>query len=184
MLVQQVPFPIKKLGSRIHVYEFTKDLTLRYETFEQLKPGLSSYPDNPKEAAASLKPLLNVAYSAIPRKRWACTPLVLKATAGLRMLGQKANDILLQVNDTLQASPFKVQDVGIMDGKDEGVFAWFTINYLLGKMDVGKETVAIMDLGGGSTQIVFESTTAIAKDHMVDFTYSNVTFRLYQHSFG
>ncbi|KAI9611504.1 hypothetical protein H4Q26_008457 [Puccinia striiformis f. sp. tritici PST-130] len=49
-----------------------------------------------------------------------------------------------------------------MDGADEGVYAWVTINYLLktiGPIPEGQKknmTAAVMDLGGASTQIVFE----------------------------
>ena len=46
-----------------------------------------------------------------------------------------------------------LQDVKILTGTDEGGFAWLTLNYLLGRL--GKdptETVAAIDLGGGSVQ--------------------------------
>lgn len=50
--------------------------------------------------------------------------------------------------------------VEIMDGKEEGVYAWITVNYLLNRIGnsegESRETAAVMDLGGGSTQIVFE----------------------------
>ena len=38
------------------------------------------------------------------------------------------------------------------------VFAWTTVNFLLHNLDKGHgaSTVGIMDLGGGSTQIVYE----------------------------
>ena len=42
--------------------------------------------------------------------------------------------------------------VGVMDGRNEGVYAWLTANYLLGTLEGG--TYAVLDLGGASTQIV------------------------------
>lgn len=57
-------------GSRVHVYRFLeKDdkLELQSDKFEQLKPGLSSYADDPKKAAESLKPLLEIALQTVPK---------------------------------------------------------------------------------------------------------------------
>jgi apyrase len=57
-------------GSRIHVFKFTKagqELKLISDTFMQLKPGLSSYRDEPDKAAASLKPLLDKALATVPK---------------------------------------------------------------------------------------------------------------------
>jgi len=81
-----------------------------------------------------------------------------------------------------------------MDGKDEGVYAWITINYLLGKIGGPdhSETAAIFDLGGGSTQIVFEPTfksssggmpeTLSEGDHKYSLDFGGRKFELYQHS--
>jgi hypothetical protein len=89
-------------GSRVHVFKFERAkgkgaaaLKLISDTFEQLKPGLSSYRDDPEAAALSLKPLLQTALHAVPKEQQAATGLSLKATAGLRLLpGSKADDIL------------------------------------------------------------------------------------------
>ena len=57
-------------GSRIHVYRFVRgargDLVLQHELFQQLKPGLSSYKDDPEAGARSLVPLLDAAVHAVP----------------------------------------------------------------------------------------------------------------------
>ncbi|KAK9359606.1 nucleoside phosphatase family-domain-containing protein [Lipomyces starkeyi] len=189
-------------GSRIHVYEFSNCQSspeLVREVFEMTKPGLSSYPDNPKAAAESLDLLLAVAMKEVPDDMKACTPIAVKATAGLRILGPTASEkILAAVRSHLEtAYPFAVvpgDGVSIMDGSDEGVYAWITTNFLLGNIG-GKEdlpTAAIFDLGGGSTQIVFEPTFPMssgdipeqmtAGDHKYDLNFGGRHFTLYQHS--
>ena len=58
-----------RAGSRIHVYKFKQAggrLDLESDTFNQLKPGLSSYADDPDAAARSLQPLLDVALQTVP----------------------------------------------------------------------------------------------------------------------
>lgn len=57
-------------GSRIHIFKFKqvgKQLLLQSDGFHQLKPGLSSFADNPKAAADSLKPLMQEALKAVPK---------------------------------------------------------------------------------------------------------------------
>lgn len=43
----------------------------QFDKFDQLKPGLSSYADNPPAAAESLAPLLKLAEQTIPKEAWA-----------------------------------------------------------------------------------------------------------------
>jgi len=127
-------------GSRIHVYKFHncfESPTLEHETFEQIKPGLSSYAHSPQSAAESLDPLLDVAVAEIPKELQSCTPLAVKATAGLRLLGDSESKAILEAVETRIHSkyPFPLLEsdgVMIMEGKDEGVYAWITTNYLLG----------------------------------------------------
>lgn len=75
----------------------------------------------------------------IPKEFWARTPLVLKATAGLRLLlPMEAENLLNEVRDVFLRSGFSVKDdaVEIMDGIDEGIYSWFTINFLLSKLKI------------------------------------------------
>ena len=198
-------------GSRIHVYKFNNcgpSPAYEYEVFKQLQPGLSSYKSNPQQAAESLDELMDEAVRVVPKDLWKCTPVALKATAGLRLLGEKqSKDILDAVADRLREKyEFNLrsnEDVTIMDGKDEGVFAWITANYLLhaiGRSGVPtgnqripekKPTFAVLDLGGASTQIVFEPTfddrqsDSMLKDgeHKYELLFGGEKRILYQHSY-
>jgi guanosine-diphosphatase len=198
-------------GSRIHVYKFnncgpTPDL--EEETFIQTEKrpggsGLSIYPDDPEGAAKSLDVLLNGALEKVPESYQRCSPVAVKATAGLRKLGKdKSERILKAVRKHLEEDfPFPVvseehHGVEVMDGKNEGVYAWITANYLLGKVGGPDKTptAAVLDLGGGSTQIVFEPTfkdsadggmpkTLAGGDHKYDLDFNGRHFTLYQHSY-
>ncbi|KAG9292136.1 hypothetical protein G9A89_005280 [Geosiphon pyriformis] len=184
-------------GSRIHVYRFNyckSSPELEDEIFAHTEPGLSKYPD-PESAAKSLNTLLDVALERVPVELQNCTPIAVKATAGLRLLGQdKSQDILRAIREHLELNyPFPIiekEGVAIMDGRDEGVYAWITVNYLLERIGSTKKqpTAAIFDLGGGSTQIVFEPDTVdgfdvAPGDHRYELEYGEHKYVLYQHSY-
>lgn len=198
-------------GSRIHVYKFNNcgpTPELENEVFKMTKKidgqssGLSAYPDDPQGAAASLDILMEAALETIPDKLKRCSPVAVKATAGLRLLGpEKSQKILDAVRTHLETKyPFPVvsaekDGIAIMDGSDEGVYAWITTNYLLGNIGGPDEssTAAVFDLGGGSTQIVFEPgfkgltegglPVKLAEgDHKYDLDFGGRHFTLYQHS--
>ena len=184
-------------GSRIHIYKFhncNQVPVLESEVFEHTEPGLSSFKDDAEGAARSLDGLLHIALDTVPEALQSSTPVAVKATAGLRLLGPALADAILRaVHRRLESEyPFSLPDrdaVVIMDGKDEGVYAWITTNYLLGYIGSDKlsATAATFDLGGGSTQIVFEPTFPAdvhmeEGDHKYKLSYAGREFLLYQHS--
>uniref|UniRef100_A0A1A8KTF0 nucleoside diphosphate phosphatase n=1 Tax=Nothobranchius kuhntae TaxID=321403 RepID=A0A1A8KTF0_NOTKU len=123
-----VMFDAGSTGTRIHVYTFIQNGSeklpvLDNEMFHSTKPGLSAYADSPETAGETVRRLLKVAKKAVPRLDWKRTPLVLMATAGLRLLPvEKAQALLDQVQHVFDESPFLVPDnsVSIMDGTNEG----------------------------------------------------------------
>ncbi|KIW87835.1 uncharacterized protein Z519_11419 [Cladophialophora bantiana CBS 173.52] len=197
-------------GSRIHVYKFnncgpTPELENEEFKMTEKRPegsGLSSYKTDAEGAARSLDPLMEVAMTSVPNEYKSCTPIAVKATAGLRLLGEEMSvKILEAVRNRLETHyPFPVVSrekggVEIMKGEDEGVFAWITTNYLLGKIGGPDETptAAVFDLGGGSTQIVFQPTFKNSPhggmpqkmeegDHKYNLKFGGREFELYQHS--
>ncbi|PNJ15196.1 ENTPD6 isoform 12, partial [Pongo abelii] len=183
-------------GTRVHIFQFTRPPretpTLTHETFKALKPGLSAYADDVEKSAQGIQELLDVAKQDIPFDFWKATPLVLKATAGLRLLpGEKAQKLLQKVKEVFKASPFLVGDdcVSIMNGTDEGVSAWITINFLTGSLKTpGGSSVGMLDLGGGSTQIAFlprvEGTLqGSPPGYLTALRMFNRTYKLYSYSY-
>ncbi|PVU88232.1 hypothetical protein BB561_005963 [Smittium simulii] len=192
-------------GSRIHVYKFNNCKNrpeLEDEVFEQIKPGLSSFGSDAEGAAKSLDVLMDIALKNIPPSLRSCTPVSVKATAGLRLLGNnKAEQILKAIrNRFISKYPFQLAKenapISVMEGRDEGVFAWITVNYLLNTIgNTGSKTAGTFDLGGGSAQIVFEPSsksnpgitafpeTNKVNDYKHKFNYNKLNYELYQHSY-
>ena len=69
----------------------------------------------------------------VPKAMHGCTPVAVKATPGLRLLPElQSAGILNVVEGRMRSYPFQSQEkdgVVIMDGKDEGVYAWITANW-------------------------------------------------------
>lgn len=176
-------------GSRVHAFKFNRNAggsELDIDNFKQLKPGLSSFNEDAEGAARSLRPLLDYAAEKIPASHHKETPIIVRATAGLRMLpGEQSHSILNAVSRFLTKYDFKLagsdQDVKIMDGEDEGIYAWITINFLLHK--IGKppsHTASTVDLGGGSTQVAY-ATSAASDTHKL--VLAGQTYHIFTHSY-
>ncbi|XP_030052133.1 ectonucleoside triphosphate diphosphohydrolase 6 [Microcaecilia unicolor] len=191
-----IMFDAGSTGTRIHIFRFTQmskeTPKLAHETFKALKPGLSAYADDPDKCTRGIQELLEVAKEEIPEELWKATPLVLKATAGLRLLpGEKAQKLLDKVKEAFQSSPFFVRDdcATIMNGTDEGISSWITVNFLTDSLNnSGKKRVGMLDLGGGSTQISFypnsEKTLQTSlPGYITSFQMFNMTYKLYSFSY-
>ena len=153
-------------GSRVHVFRFKRASgarVLKDEIFHAIKPGLKAYASDPLEAASTLEPLMETAMKHVPEKLRSSTPLTLRATAGLRLLpeGPEAASALLEASKVKVGEyGFRLDDeyVSILDGMYEGAYGWIAVNYLLRKLSgsvKATKTVAVADLGGGSTQIMY-----------------------------
>ncbi|XP_061767411.1 ectonucleoside triphosphate diphosphohydrolase 6 isoform X2 [Nerophis ophidion] len=191
-----IMFDAGSTGTRIHVFKFKMDgedgPAVVCETFRAIQPGLSAYADHPEECTAGILELLDVAKASVPSSAWSATPLILKATAGLRLLPiEKANNLLERARGVFDTSPFLSQhdSVSIMDGPDEGISAWITINFLTGSLhQAHSATAGMLDLGGGSTQITFspqdeKSVQTSPMDYIRSLTLFSISRTLYTHSY-
>ena len=152
------------------------------DVFHSITPGLSSYASHPENASDYITPLLNFAAENIPKTKHKETPLYILATAGMRLLPKSSQNLIL--DDLRKDIPknfsflFTPGNVQVISGKEEGIYSWVSINYLMGRFDhtlakaplVDVEmkdqrrlkrmnTISMMEMGGASTQIAFEITS-------------------------
>ena len=130
-------------GSRVHVYRYGKLGSLcgalyvlpNHQSFKE-KPGLSSFANNPSDAANSMIKLMEFMKMNIPESSWGYTPVFLKATAGMRMLAKDQQVAIMgSVQDYLSNkanTPFMFQRdwAQIIPGTHEGGYGWISYNYL------------------------------------------------------
>ena len=86
-------------------------------------------------------------------------PVHFLSLAGLRLLPtNQSQAIISEVLLKLQASPFLVtspNSASVITGQDEGIYAWVSINFLLGRFQTKNNvnTIPIMEMGGASLQV-------------------------------
>ncbi|XP_026482349.1 ectonucleoside triphosphate diphosphohydrolase 5-like [Ctenocephalides felis] len=169
-------------GSRVVAYEFERHgnkLKLLREQFNKTRPGLSSYAQNPDEGAKSIMQLIDNIQDFVPAYLKPKTKLFLRATAGLRLLGNDTAKMLLdKVQEEFKKTDYKVEDhaAGMLSGSDEGMFSWFTVNYLKDTLDQSK-TYAALEMGGGSAQVTYipkDNYKNDLKEDIHDVPYNNL----------
>jgi len=181
-------------GSRTHTIEYCRmasdKMELLMDDFFEVRPGVSSYKDKLEDVKTSLSPLFEHSMRLVPSRLHASTPVIIRASAGLRLLSDDvAESILNEVRDVASKLPFlfKPEWCKVMSGEEEGAYAWMTINFALGTLGKpAEDTVGILDLGGASTQIVFAHDgdwAGIDKSRRVDMDYHDHTYSLFVKSF-
>ncbi|XP_064287063.1 ectonucleoside triphosphate diphosphohydrolase 7 isoform X3 [Passer domesticus] len=147
---------------------------------KKIKPGISVTAAAPEQATPYLRPLLRFAAAHVPPRKHRETPLYILCTAGMRLLPERQQAAILE--DLVTNVPlefdflFSKSHAEVISGKQEGVYSWIGINFVLGRFDhedeedamvtvalgdqgkslVRKRTVGILDMGGASLQIAYE----------------------------
>jgi len=183
------------LGFSFHRSVIDNSLRLDEELWKQVKPGLSWYHEQPDNCSQGLSELLDSAKNHVPKEYWEKTPITLKATAGLRLLPKVQGDaILAVVRKVLENSGFLPEEnlIEIMNPMEEGLYGWFTVNFLLSQFDniekLDKSFISL-DLGGGSTQVTFAPQSSQVeglegRKHFIhDVNILQKPIKVYSHSY-
>lgn len=175
-----VVFDAGSTGTRLNVCRFgrikeSKRMKLLWHHYVEVKGGLAFSED----VESLIGPMVDEAKMLVPERCFGNTPVFLRATAGLRLTGEDvASKLLDDVRRVLELSGFffEPSHVSIMDGEDEGLFAWATVNELLD----WEGKIGTIDLGGGSVQLTYP-----VDDHHPSASSLSIgdrAFRLHSHS--
>ena len=168
-------------GTRVHVFSWAKEGPRAASSVDGLpdvlaepggnlkvKPGISAFESSPEEAGASILPLIELAERVVPPSEHERTLVMLRATAGMRLLSRRrAQRVYASLFEAVaRRGTFRPrrQDFGTLSGDDEGVFGWLCANYLLRRAGriVSMGAIGALDLGGGSTQITLAAPSGAA----------------------
>uniref|UniRef100_A0A8C8JIZ4 nucleoside-triphosphate phosphatase n=1 Tax=Oncorhynchus tshawytscha TaxID=74940 RepID=A0A8C8JIZ4_ONCTS len=139
----------------------------------KIKPGISELAKTPEKASDYIHPLLSFAAQHIPKHKHQETPLYILCTAGMRVLSDSQQEALLE--DLRTDIPvhfnflFSDSHVEVISGKQEGVYAWIGINFVLGRFNhVASERDAVVEVQvpGGDQQ---EALEEVAKNLLAEF---------------
>lgn len=162
-------------GSRCFLFKVSFDAQGRRDIaskkVRKIYPGLSTYVDHPSDALDYIAPLLIEAKRSIPNSCYNATTVVIKGTAGMRLIPKETQEaIWLNLYTGLpqvDGVPFAVdrENLGTINGHDEAYYAVLASNYIEGTIDGDlnpideTKLVGALDMGGGSTQLIFYTHT-------------------------
>jgi len=151
----------------------------------ETEPGLANLAFNTSGLISVITPLLRWAENQIPRTEYKRTRVFLFATAGVRKLPKPSSDWILDTAwSVLRNSAFdsRREWVRVISGVEEGYYGWIALNYHLGNLGGGRETLGGLDLGGSSLQVTFEEDDGGDDVDGLDFSIGGVHHHLTAYS--
>ncbi|RUS78602.1 hypothetical protein EGW08_013637 [Elysia chlorotica] len=131
----------------------------------RFKPALATFGNDEQGLTDYLSKILSAAKQIVPETEHSMTPISIMATAGFRFMSGPSVQSLLHLTRSVMSNssinPFHFSEtvgVAVLSGEEEGVYSWIAANYLNGFFDYKKkasESVGVLEMGGGSTQITF-----------------------------
>lgn len=182
-------------GSRAHVFHYTKGggsdgKVVVDPQHQSLKttPGLSSYASTPNQAGPALTPLIDFAKEHVPPELWGSTKLILKATAGMRLLPkEQSSKVMENVQFNLGDRVFQFVKAEIIDGQEEGLLGWTAINYLnlLQQQQPQATPWGTLEMGGASIQLTLTvpDLDTVPQDLKRPYQYHGLKGQVFTHSF-
>ncbi|NUU64609.1 hypothetical protein HQN64_00590 [Enterobacteriaceae bacterium BIT-l23] len=146
--------------TRAILYQVSDSDSVKEVASETQKTPLASFSQSPENAGKELiAPLLKKVLNSYNNKPQTIDINVL-GTAGMRQLTADMQEkIYRSIQQTVKDEGYRQGRIGTIDGWEEGAFAWVHLNQLAGLTGTDN-TQGIIEVGGASTQITFDSKNA------------------------
>ncbi len=158
-------------GTRVYVYRVNQ-FNHQYHLIElgekKIQPGLSAFAkaDTPITLKAYITQLLSYAQTTLqtnhikPRE----ASFRLAATAGMRLLPKNTQQAIYTkviniINNTHQFTHVNESSVRTITGQQEALYAWLSTNLRYGYINHHTPSHGILEIGGASAQIAFQTPT-------------------------
>jgi hypothetical protein len=155
-------------GSRIHLYQSSiteGGIEIRDVAQIESDGGLSSYQAHTEQAGRQgMQPLLQSLNDWLLARRIArhAVSVDVLATAGMRLLEQNdapaAQAIYRSVRRAILDNGYRAGELRTISGDEEGLYAWADVNYLHGNFQQGHRTAGLVEVGGASAQVAYETS--------------------------
>lgn len=179
-------------GSRLYLYQVDSSVPtapivnqLTLSGVYKVKPGISTDLNN---CDSYISPLFNtlsnnlIAQNIAP----ASVTVSLQATAGMRVISpvdQTKCYGAVQTELNKQLPNVVVGPIKTIQGRYEGAFQWMTVNYLKGNLNSGQNTVGVLEVGGGSYQMTFESPGKLQTLDFISIPFGGKSYSLFSRSY-
>jgi len=182
-------------GSRLYLYK--SELDSKGDPIAEsiplnnnkVTPGISTLVTQPSKVGAYIAPLLDLLEAEliarnIPQSH---VNFSLMATAGMRVESplqqQKVYDAVKTEAESVLPQ-MNIQYTLTLQGRYEGAFQWLSVNYLNGNLTNDLKTTGVLETGGGSYQMTWETSSRASNTiDVFSLNYGTTPYRLFSRSF-
>lgn len=176
--------------NRLHILTYETDAALPKLTdvfVEHANQTLAEFSAKPDQVGKSLAFILDRAQAFLQQEQVNLkeVSLHLLATGGMRLLSNAKQQTLYAHAATFIQNhyPFTIKELRTISGKEEGVYGWLSVNYLLNILQTNRATKGSLDMGGASTQIAFATDDVIPAADKITLTINKQQYTVFSKSF-
>lgn len=182
-------------GSRLYLYK--SELDSKGDPIAEsiplidnkVTPGISTLVTQPSKVGAYIAPLFELLEAELIARNIPQSDVnfSLMATAGMRVESPLQQQKVYEAVKTEAESvlpQMNIQYALTLQGRYEGAFQWLSVNYLKGNLTNDLKTTGVLETGGGSYQMTWETSSRASNTiDVFSLNYGTTPYRLFSRSF-
>ena len=194
-----IPLNYKKFNNKLWLQIFYHDISTTKEYYNNYDSLYFYDPNKPNKFSIlinitdelkisnSFEFLIEYTEQRIPKQYIPHTHVYVYATAGMRLLTAPDRERVIEMAfnylSTHSHYVIKRQNIKVIDGIEEGVYGWLSVNHLQGNLKNNLPTRGAIDLGGASFQIALQVADGELVNDATTVTIGPKKIRVFAHSY-